>query len=321
MERNFVYWSDSFDGYLNLATDEWFLEHIAPQDLVLHFYQNENAVIIGKNQNPFVECDLEAMKRDHVQLVRRMTGGGAVYHDRGNLNFSFIAGESRYDREAMSELILQAIRSLGISCSLSGRNDFVCDGRKFSGSAFTEKHGIRLFHGTLLLNSDLDRLTRYLTVDPKKIRSKGIESVRSRVCNLSEFVPSLDMERLRGAIVHVFEEKYGYWGEWQFTPQEESELRSLAEKGASQTWCLGQTPRFDVDFKERFDWGGIELSFVMRHGKVEQLYAYSDAMDPELCDRLVSCLVGVKATPDAIRAALYQSGESKFCSLADVFSF
>jgi lipoate-protein ligase A len=133
MERNFLFVSQSQNGYRNLAVDEWFLDHVGAEDLILHLYQNGNDVIIGKNQNPWLECNLEAMERDGVRLVRRVSGGGAVYHDEGNLNFSFIAGEGRYDVEKQLSLILEAIRTLGIPAEFSGRNDILSDGKNFPG--------------------------------------------------------------------------------------------------------------------------------------------------------------------------------------------
>ena len=119
----YFYVSPSRDGWRNLATDEWLIDHLAPDDLILYFYINQNAVIIGKNQNPWKECDIPAMDRDGVQLVRRITGGGAVFHDEGNLNFSFIAGKERYDTDRQFGMILQAVRALGIPAELTGRND------------------------------------------------------------------------------------------------------------------------------------------------------------------------------------------------------
>ena len=207
--RNLWYVSPSRDGWQNLAMDEWFLDHLDPDDLILYFYVNQNAVIIGKNQNPWKECDLTAMERDGVQLVRRVTGGGAVYHDSGNLNFSFIAGEGRYDLEKQLGLILQAVRSFGIPCDFSGRNDLLADGRKFSGNAFCSRKGIRQHHGTLLLRSDLGRLQHYLHPDPRKLQAKGVESVRSRVCNLSDFTDAVTTEAMLAAIRQAFEQEYG----------------------------------------------------------------------------------------------------------------
>ena len=204
---NYLYCNDSFHACDNIGLDEYFLDTVQPDDLMLYFYVNENAVIIGKNQNPWKECDLAAMEKNGVELSRRVSGGGAVYHDRGNLNYSFLAGENRYDPSLFQGVILSAVKSLGFTCEASGRNDLLCDGKKISGTAFAARHNSHMHHGTLLINTDLTRLASYLTVDPKKIRSKGISSVRSRVMNLCELDPTLTLERAREAVTDAFRER------------------------------------------------------------------------------------------------------------------
>ena len=292
--RNFWYVSSSRDGWQNLAMDEWFLDHLDPEDLILYFYVNQNAVIIGKNQNPWKECDLAAMEADGVQLVRRVTGGGAVYHDRGNLNFSFIAGEKRYDLEKQLNLILRAVQSFGIPCGFSGRNDLLADGKKFSGNAFCSRQGIRQHHGTLLLRSDLGRLQNYLQVDPRKLKAKGVESVRSRVCNLSEFTDAVTPETMLAAIRRVFEEEYGAVENFQPTPEQVADMVPYYEKQSSWQWRLGKTPAFDLELDTRFPWGGVQLQFTLRNSLVERVDVWSDAMDAELSNEIQKRLTGIR---------------------------
>ena len=292
--HNFWYVSSSRDGWQNLAMDEWFLDHLDPEDLILYFYVNQNAVIIGKNQNPWKECDLAAMEADGVQLVRRVTGGGAVYHDRGNLNFSFIAGEKRYDLEKQLNLILRAVQSFGIPCGFSGRNDLLADGKKFSGNAFCSRQGIRQHHGTLLLRSDLGRLQNYLQVDPRKLKAKGVESVRSRVCNLSEFTDAVTPETMLAAIRRVFEEEYGTVENFQPTPEQVADMVPYYEKQSSWQWRLGKTPAFDLELDTRFPWGGVQLQFTLRNSLVERVDVWSDAMDAELSNEIQKRLTGIR---------------------------
>jgi len=292
--RNFWYVSSSRDGWQNLAMDEWFLDHLDPEDLILYFYVNQNAVIIGKNQNPWKECDLAAMEADGVQLVRRVTGGGAVYHDCGNLNFSFIAGEKRYDLEKQLNLILRAVQSFGIPCGFSGRNDLLADGKKFSGNAFCSRQGIRQHHGTLLLRSDLGRLQNYLQVDPRKLKAKGVESVRSRVCNLSEFTDAVTPETMLAAIRRVFEEEYGAVENFQPTPEQVADMVPYYEKQSSWQWRLGKTPAFDLELDTRFPWGGVQLQFTLRNSLVERVDVWSDAMDAELSNEIQKRLTGIR---------------------------
>ena len=170
--------------------------------------------------------------RDSVQLVRRITGGGAVYHDRGNLNFSFIAGSERYDQDRQLRLILDAVRALGIPCEATGRNDLAVEGRKFSGNAFCKRSKVKQHHGTLLIASDLDQLQKYLRVDPRKLRSKGTKSVRSRVCNLSDFLPGLRVEALLEALQTAFGREYGAYETLQTEALPWADIRPYIEKHA-----------------------------------------------------------------------------------------
>jgi lipoate-protein ligase A len=284
---------------------------------ILLFYQNENAVIIGKNQNPWIECDLETMKKDGVELARRVSGGGAVYHDAGNLNFSFISGEDRTDREEVLDLILNAIKSLGIECEFSGRNDLLASGRKFSGNAFAVRHGKKICHGTLLVSSDLDRLSSYLTVDSKKILSKGISSVRRRVCNLSEFQPEITVKDLKKAILKAYEEKGGYYADFAFSEREEREVEEYHARHKSPEWCLGQTPKFDLEWSDRLSFGSLSLHFSFEKGMISAIKAYSDAMEPTLCDRIEEALIGIPFENTSISAALSASNHPNLIELSE----
>lgn len=305
--RNLWYVSPSRDGWQNLAMDEWFLDHIGPEDMVLYFYINGNAVIIGKNQNPWKECNLRAMERDGVQLVRRITGGGAVFHDAGNLNFSFIAGEDRYDLEKQLNLILRAVSSFGIPCEFSGRNDLLAGGKKFSGNAFCSRAGIRQHHGTLLLRADLSRLQNYLQVDPRKIKAKGVASVRARVCNLSEFTEAVTVEAMLAAIRRAYEGLYGAVTDFAPTPEQVAQVVPYYEKQASWQWRLGKTPAFDLELDTRFPWGGVQLLFTLKNVTVEHVDVYSDAMDAELAGELQTRLTGCRFRSQFLHDALIGS--------------
>ena len=305
--KNYLYVSTSGDGWTNLGTDEWFLEHVGPDDLALYFYINENAVIIGRNQNPWAECDLNAIERDKVQLVRRITGGGAVYHDRGNLNFSFIAGINRYDQDRQFRLILDAVRALGIPCEFTGRNDLVADGRKFSGNAFCMRSKVKQHHGTLLVSADLGKLQNYLRVDPRKLRSKGTKSVRAWVCNLSEFVPNLRVETLLGALKQAYAREYGAYETLEHDALPWTEVQPYIQKHASWEWRLGETPQFDLEIENRFPWGNVQMLITLRHTCVADLKVYTDALDTELAQEirglLLGCRFGSVPMADALAAS------------------
>lgn len=314
--RNLWYVSPSYDGWQNLAMDEWFLDHLGPEDMVLYFYINQNAVIIGKNQNPWKECNLQAMDRDQVQLVRRITGGGAVFHDRGNLNFSFIAGEGIYDVERQLNLILRAVRSFGIPCEFSGRNDLLADGRKFSGNAFCARGPMRQHHGTLMLRTDMGRLQNYLQVDPRKMKAKGVSSVRSRVCNLSDFTPDVTIETMLAAIRRAYEEQYGAVTDFAPTPEQVAQVVPYYEKQSSWQWRLGKTPSFDLELDPRFSWGGVQMLLTLKDGRVEAADVYSDAIDADLAGEIRERLTGCRFGSRFLSDALMQSGKSQVGEVA-----
>ena len=314
---NYLYVSTSGDGWRNLAVDEYFLDTLGPDDMMLYFYVNKNAVIIGQGQNPWAECRLAEMDRDGVQLVRRITGGGAVFHDEGNLNFSFIAGEGRYDLERQFGLILNAVRALGIPCEFSGRNDLLADGRKFSGNAFCKRGAIRQHHGTLLISADMTRLQNYLNVDPRKLKPKGVKSVKSRVCNLNEFVPELRRDDTLEALKRAYAAEYGDYTELQTSQLDEAAIAPYYEKQKSDAWRLGVTPRFDLEIENRFPWGGLQMLLTLRHGEVSDISVYSDANDAELPGRVRAALLGTKFGSQPIAEALRAAGGQDMNDIAE----
>lgn len=314
---NYLYVSTSGDGWRNLAVDEYFLDTLGPDDMMLYFYVNKNAVIIGQGQNPWAECRLAEMDRDGVQLVRRITGGGAVFHDEGNLNFSFIAGEGRYDLERQFGLILNAVRALGIPCEFSGRNDLLADGRKFSGNAFCKRGAIRQHHGTLLISADMTRLQNYLNVDPRKLKPKGVKSVKSRVCNLNEFVPELRRDDMLEALKRAYAAEYGDYTELQTSQLDEAAIAPYYEKQKSDAWRLGVTPRFDLEIENRFPWGGLQMLLTLRHGEVSDISVFSDANDAELPGRVRAALLGAKFGSQPIAEALRAAGGQDMNDIAE----
>jgi len=242
--RNLFCRSPSSDAYDNLALDEHLLNIAQPGELYLYLYVNAKAVILGRNQNPWKECDLEAMRQDGVQLVRRLSGGGAVYHDRGNLNFSFISGAGRGDEAAQNALLLAALQDFGLAAEFTGRNDFCTpDGRKFSGTAYCNRGDRRLRHGTLLIDANLGDVQKYLTPRSDKLAAHGVDSVRGRVCNLRELRPGLTVEDMAAALFRRF------GADETVTPsgRDIAEVAGLRAKNASETWIFGATPKFDTD--------------------------------------------------------------------------
>lgn len=318
MNRLF-HFSPTGNGWLNLASDEYFLNTLGPDDFMLNFYINDNAVIIGRNQNAWRECKIDAMKKDNVQLVRRCSGGGAVYHDRGNLNFSFIAGKQHYDLERQMDIVLDAVNSCGIKAEKSGRNDITVDGKKFSGNAFCSRGGNRQHHGTLLICADLSVMKNYLNVSPDKLKSKGVKSVRSRVCNLTEYNPALTTDMMTKALCEACSRRLGDFTEYVAGQQDMAEIGKLYEKHASWQWEMGTSPQFDYTFENRFPWGEVQLCFDVTNGIVSGVQLYTDSLDTELSSVVSAAVTGARFSMEELASRLTSSPEN--AELSDLAAF
>ena len=320
---NYIYSAPTGDGWLNLARDGYFLENNKKGDVILYFYVNKNAVIIGRNQNAWKECSIANMDADGVQLVRRHSGGGAVFHDNGNLNFSFITDEKHYDLNRQMRVILNAVSKLGLKAELSGRNDITVDGKKFSGNAFSLAKGNRSHHGTILVNADLTKLSNYLCVSMEKMRSKGIDSVRARVCNICELSSGLTVEAMRRLVIESFIEEYGAASEYVFDGTALAEVEERRERLASWEWRFGKTPQFDFETDKRFSFGDTQIYFNLRDGVIRETKVYSDCLDTELTTEIENALTGVHFRKEEIKAALSKMKDQSiaaelaehFCSL------
>lgn len=320
---NYIYSAPTGDGWLNLARDGYFLENNKKGDVILYFYVNKNAVIIGRNQNAWKECIIANMDADGVQLVRRHSGGGAVFHDNGNLNFSFITDEKHYDLNRQMRVILNAVSKLGLKAELSGRNDITVDGKKFSGNAFSLAKGNRSHHGTILVNADLTKLSNYLCVSKEKMRSKGIDSVRARVCNICELSSGLTVEAMRRLVIESFIEEYGAASEYVFDGTALAEVEERRERLASWEWRFGKTPQFDFETDKRFSFGDTQIYFNLRDGVIRETKVYSDCLDTELTTEIENALTGVHFRKEEIKAALSKMKDQNiaaelaehFCSL------
>ena len=318
--KNYLYISQSGDGQYNLGLDEWFLDNVRDDELILYFYVNEKAVIIGKNQNPRKECNIPQMRNDGVQLVRRISGGGAVYHDGGNLNFSFIAGSSRFNKDDQHNFILNVVRSLGIECEFSGRNDLISNGRKFSGNAYCSKGKAKQHHGTLLVDTDLSRLQNYLTVDERKIRSKGVDSVVSRVCNLSQINSSISVEELLNVIPKEFERTFGAYRQIATSELPVDKIKPYIKKHSSEEWLFGSTPAFDYIFDERFTFGGVQIYMQLKSNVITSLTVHTDSMDTTLPDKIKDLLLFKELKKDTVCSALCSCNDDALTAIADKFS-
>lgn len=279
------------DPYKNLAVEEYLFTHCPENNVLFYLWQNQKTVVIGKNQNAWKECQISRIETDEAVIARRLSGGGAVYHDLGNLNFTFIAHKENYDVAHQQRVLLHALQILGIRADISGRNDILVNGCKFSGNAFHEKKGHCYHHGTIMVDVELDKLENYLNVSQKKLESKGIASVRSRVINLKEVCPDLTIHSLKEALKTSFDQCYDRQSlllrEEDLDPEK---IKTLTQKYASWDWIYGQAFDFQYTIGHRFTWGEVELQFQVDAGMIMDVMAYSDSLRPNVIQSIPAIL-------------------------------
>lgn len=305
--------SSCFEPYWNLALEEHLLFRCGEDERILYLWQNENTVVIGRNQNAARECAVELLQQDDIHLARRNSGGGAVYHDLGNLNFSFFSHEKHYNAEQQTRVVLEALRSLGIDAKFSGRNDILVNGRKFSGSAFFRSGSFCCHHGTVMVDVDQSAVERYLRPSAAKLEGKGVPSVRSRVVNLREIKPDITIDILKHALCAAFESVFAEKAEPLVLTQEDwDDVERRRERFADPPWLYGEIQSCTHSLTHRFLWGEITLYFRIENGKnIADIQIETDAMEPELPEYLQKKLVGVRFEKTALGAALSENDTEK----------
>lgn len=305
IRKSYFYINDSDNPHETLALEEYMLEHIRPGEIILYLYTHKNSVIIGKNQNAWVECRHELLQNEQGTLARRISGGGAVFHDTGNLNFSFVTDKNEYDLKRQLSVILSAVQAFGIQAEFSGRNDILADGKKFSGNAFCHRKNGSFHHGTILINVDKANLTRYLQVSGEKIESKGIASVRARICNLTDFNSEITNEKMTAELIRSFSAEYGRPKEYIYTKVARAQVEKIAVRNAQWEWLFGNTPRFDITIEELFNWGGVQICIALRDAVTQNVKIYSDAMDTDFIEIVSAALTGRRfRSADLVQAVL-----------------
>ena len=303
--------SSAYNPYKNLALEDYLLRHCGETEIILYLWQNEKTVVIGRNQNAWQECRLQSLEAAGGCLARRLSGGGAVYHDLGNLNYSFITAKGNYDVQKQLTVIYAALDSLGLGVEFSGRNDILYNGRKISGTAFFEHNGFCCQHGTLLLNVDVEKLTAYLNVDLAKLESNGVASVQARVMNLQELQPDLEIGRLKSALRSAFEQVYAMPMQLICLPEDEPELAEREDFFSSWQWRFGRKIRFQLELSRRFSRGNFCLQLQIESGRIRNAMVYSDALYTGLLSGFGQKLYGVYYTNDDICDALRQCSALK----------
>ena len=315
--------SNQTEPYWNIAVENYLVE--TADAVTLYLWRNRRTVVIGQNQNPYSEVNVEALEADGGFLMRRKTGGGAVYHDDGNLNFSFVVPKAIYDQQRQFSVIQHAVESFGLHTELSGRNDILVNVeggmrseelnagannsslniphssfRKFSGNAFSKGRVNDLHHGTLLIKGDMSDLAHYLKPKPAKLQKHGVASVRSRVVNLAELNPEITPESIAPRLKEAFESEYSEYSEYSDYSEiiKIPEVCVLHDHFASDEWKYGRWRTFTAQRTAQFDWGGVELALTVdeSRGIITDVQLASDALDLAALDEARRRLIGASTS-------------------------
>lgn len=326
--------TDCTDPHINLAAEEHLTFGCSRGEVIMYLWQNADTVVIGRNQNPWQECRIEEMKKNGCALARRLSGGGAVYHDLGNLNFTFIARSEDYDVMKQTGVILGAVKSLGIKAERNGRNDLVIpsegneSGLKFSGHAYYRYKDFRYHHGTVMVDVDPSPLSLYLNVPADKLKSKSVTSVKSRVTNLNNHAPDITIAKMHEALIEAFCKIYqkprdggiirlNSDSEFYKTP----EMVSLIAKYDSEKWNYGRRIPFDLEIKSRFPWGGVTAQIHVIGGVIKDAAIYSDSLETEIFSKIAMTLNGLNYSIEGVNKlpdAFVGEGEEDLRIASDV---
>ncbi|MDF2557012.1 MAG: lipoate--protein ligase [Bacillales bacterium] len=296
------------DPKINLAIEEYALKNLPADKTFLLFYINRPSIIIGKNQNTIEEINQDYVNEHQIDVVRRLSGGGAVYHDLGNLNFSFITkddGNSFHNFRMFTQPVVDALQSMGVEAELSGRNDIEVNGRKISGNAQFSTRGRMFNHGTLMFNSEIEQLVAALKVKQEKIESKGIKSIRSRVANISEFLSEeMTIEEFKTKLLQFIfgaEEIPIY----QWTEDDWEAIDKISkERYQNWDWNYGKSPAFNIQKQHRFPIGSIDARLTVENGRIESCKIFGDFFGIGDAAEVEDALVGIRYTFEDIVEAL-----------------
>ncbi|UUX33656.1 lipoate--protein ligase [Fundicoccus culcitae] len=318
----FVDNGNNYDASVNIALETYLVENRLVDEPILLFYINEPSIIIGRNQNTIEEVNQPYIEEHGIQVVRRMSGGGAVYHDLGNFSFCFIKDDDGTfrDFQSFTKPVIEALHKMGATeAELQGRNDLLIDGKKFSGNAMYAKDGRMTAHGTILFDSDLDEVNNALKPRKEKIESKGIKSVRSRVTNIKPYVndeyKNLSTEEFRDRILlEIFGvETREEVPEFKLTDEIwEGVMKLREERMGNWDWNYGQSPKFDINESHKFPFGFVDFRINVDHGKITSAKIYGDFFGLGDIADVENQLVGVRFDKQAMIDALNELDLNKY---------
>jgi lipoate-protein ligase A len=297
------------DPRINLAIEEYALKHLNIDETYLLFYINRPSIIIGRNQNTIEEINSDYVDEKGITVVRRLSGGGAVYHDLGNLNFSFITkddGDSFHNFKKFTQPVVETLGKLGIQAELSGRNDILAEGKKISGNAMFSTKGRMFSHGTLLFQSEMDHIVSALKVKKDKIESKGIKSIRSRVGNIADFLKEpMSVEEFRSFLLQNIFKDTGKVTEYVLTETDWEKIHEISEdRYQNWEWNYGKSPKFNLQNSHRFPVGSVDIRLEVNRGIIENCKIYGDFFGVGEVADIERKLTGTRYEKEAISRVL-----------------
>lgn len=309
--------SPSYDPHFNLALEQYVFDELPKSNTYFMLWQNNHAIIVGKYQNTIEEINLDFVRENHIHVVRRLSGGGAVYHDLGNINFTFVMDAGKLDDLDMLVFIKPVIKVLtrfGVIAEQNGRNDITIDGKKFSGNSQYIKDGRIMHHGTLLFDSDLNRITSALKVSKDKIESKGFKSVRSRITNLKPYFPSdMTMSEFKYILKeYMFEEIECSYELNSFDLKRVEDIKS--KRYATWDWNFGYSPNYRIK-KERLlsNCGKIQLNFEIEEGYITKFAMMGDFFGSGDLNELTHVIIGRKCEEKELKHTLQDIDINFYC--------
>lgn len=295
----------NLDAYYNLAAEEYIFTSLDKGQEYLLLWQNQNAVVVGKHQNTIEEINTAYVKEHGVQVVRRLSGGGAVYHDLGNLNYSFIVNAPMgvYNFRELSQPVADTLIRLGVNVEFSGRNDLVIDGKKISGSAQFIRRDRILHHGTLLFNSDLDQISQVLAEKDDRITSKGVKSVRSRMTNICEYLPRITVGAFQSHLEETLLDRN--LTVYEFSEADVAAISALRDsKYATWEWNYGYSPEYDIKKDRHLANGSLSIYIKVQKGVIQTICIRGDFFGEGDVEEIEQNLQNVNLCEEDVREAL-----------------